>query len=304
MAERLLLLGDLHLRFQRPVMRRDKDYMGEQFRKLEFVLKMAVEENCSVILQPGDFFDSVEVPWIVVKEVIRLLQDYQVPSLVAVRGQHDMRYHTRKVEYTPLGVLSQAGLVRILDNDLAEDWKEFSVTGCSWGFEIPRRERTDVIQILLVHKMVVEEKLWPGQSDYIYAKHLFRKYPEYDLFVCGDNHKGFTVSLENKHVVNCGSLTRLAIDQKDHQPMVVLYEPSTRDIEQIPVKVKPASKVFDLGRARVEKKREEELDLFVKGIMDKGDLGLDFIGNLVSALKKVKDPMVKGIVEEAMDGGR
>jgi len=47
-----------------------------------------------------------------------------------------------------------------------------------------------------------------GRRNFVYAKHLFREFPDVDLFVCGDNHKSFGVEDGGRHVVNCGSLMR------------------------------------------------------------------------------------------------
>lgn len=301
---KFVLTGDWHLRAQRPQNRKDADYFDTQRGKVEQVLKLA-DENKACILQPGDFFDSVEVPWWVVKEYIDLFKGYGV-SVYCVRGQHDLRFHSRKTGNTPLAVMEAAGVVEVVV--FKEFGKSFAANpllfGLSWGQETldyagALEEKT--IKILLLHRMVVEEKLWPGQEDFIYAGHLFREYPDVDLFVCGDNHKSFVVEDKGRHVVNCGSLVRSSIDQADHRPVAYVYDTGDRSLAPHYLKVKRASEVLDLKRAKEEDKRDRDLQAFVEGLGEERDLGLDFLDNLRAVMSgEGVDSGVRGIIEEAL----
>ena len=70
---KLLVTGDWHLRFNRPRLRIDKSYFQIQLDKVSEILNIASENQCQYILQPGDFFDSVDTPDFVKSQYIYLL---------------------------------------------------------------------------------------------------------------------------------------------------------------------------------------------------------------------------------------
>jgi len=299
---KLLLTGDWHLRYKRPGSRMDKDYFSAQKKKVEQILKLAEDNGCSYILQPGDFFDSKDTPYFVIKEYLELLSTYD-GHVFCVHGQHDLRYHSTNTENVPLAIMEAAGAVEVIRGLRSEDRIQFY--GCGWGEEVPEIEYSDAFNILLMHRMVVDEKIWEGQEDYVYGKHLFRKY-DYDLFVCGDNHKHFlfTDSNQGKTLVNCGSLMRNNVDQFGHVPVVYVFDTETRTAECVELKVRKADKVLNVKEAEKQKKRDEELDAFVEGLRTPKDLGLDFFENIRATLESTKIKQgVKNIVEEAMGNG-
>ena len=305
---RLLLLPDLHLRVKRPRMRLDVNYSVAQWHKVSQIFDIGVEEGCDYVLQPGDFFDSIDTPWSVVRIYIRLFRKYDL-NVLAVRGQHDLRYHTRNVENIPLAVMEASGVVVVIPNHEFVIDEGVAVYGCSWNEEIPEIKDESKFNILVLHKMVVEDKTWEGQEDFTYGKHMFRKYG-YDLFVCGDNHKHFTFthstksSPEVRHLVNCGSLMRANIDQVDHTPCCYVFDTETKELTQRLLKVK--KNVLDIKGASKDKKlRDERLEVLdtLAGVLDSiGDLGLNFFGNIKSGIKnsRLKKPVVD-IIEEVMD---
>lgn len=307
---KLLLTGDWHLRYRRPEMRLDEDYFGTQAGKVEQILGIAREKDCSVVLQPGDFFDGIETPWMVVQYYIKIFRKGNV-DVLCVAGQHDMRYHTRDIENTPLGVLNAANAVYL---NWMMDWGGRATIYASWwGGDIPlvydsKKTKIEVRPaILLMHRMVVQRKLWLGQTDFVYARDLLRGHPEFDLFVTGDNHKAFVEELDGRYVVNCGSLMRSAVDQVDHRPRVYVYDTESRGLEEIFLDVRPAEEVLDVGRAEAVRERDEKLELFVEELRKRqtgGDAGdLDFVDRLYEAMSDRKvDEGIRDIVEEALRG--
>jgi DNA repair exonuclease SbcCD nuclease subunit len=114
---KILLTGDLHLRFKRPRWRKDEDYLDTQFTKLSQIFSIYRKEKCKLLIQPGDFFDSVDVPWLVVRNAIwEIFGALGLHKICVVRGQHDLRYHSKKVANTPLSVLEASGVIDILDS--------------------------------------------------------------------------------------------------------------------------------------------------------------------------------------------
>jgi DNA repair exonuclease SbcCD nuclease subunit len=278
-------------------MRVDKDYFSVQVDKVRQILQLA-KENSAIVLQPGDFFDSVDTPFFVVQYYINLFREYDVP-IFCVRGQHDLRYHTRAVENTPLAVLEAAGVVNVISR-FHPYWEDGVVVyGCSWGEgEMPEPGDDRTVSILILHAMVVHrEPLWPGQTDYIFSHYLPRQYSGYDLFVTGDNHRHFV----DGKVINCGSLMRSSIDQLNHRPVVYLYDTEQRRLKQYYLRVAPSKEVLNLGEAKEERERNEKLEAFVQSLSNVEDLGLDFLGNLSAAMQSKRvDKGTREIIREVL----
>ena len=296
---KLLVTGDWHLRFRAPRLRTD-DYFASQFNKVEQILELAKAEDCKYILQPGDFFDGVETPWFVIQEYIQLLSKYNI-GVLAVRGQHDLRYHSKDVRNIPLAVMEASHTVYILEGKGFRD-RGVGFYGSSWGQQsVPEGAGDTDLNILLAHQMVINSKLWDGQEDYTYASTMLKKHSEYDLIVCGDNHTYFVEGLDGRCLVNCGSLMRANIDQMSHKPVVHLFDTGPRELsESIYLDVNP--KVFNRRKYRQEKSRDEKLDTFVEGLKEEQDLGLDFLQNLSDVVMdgKLEDGVIN-IIQECIE---
>jgi len=304
---KFVITGDWQLRYQHPQNRKDKDYFATQMGKVEQILKLAQSLDAP-ILQPGDFFDGIDTPWFVVKSYIDLFRKYGV-EIFCIHGQHDLRYHSRRLDNIPLAVLEAAEVVQIVENKVWGDkTSKFiaQLVGSPWGQGAVLRSvwrDGELCKILMLHHMVVEEKLWEGQTDFTYAKHLFHEFPDVDLFVCGDNHKSFIVGNgAGRWIVNCGSLMRANIDQADHQPIVYVYHTESRSLDEHHLKVKKATDVLDVKRAKEEDARDKDLQAFVEGLSAEQDLGLDFLENLRAVVDGSKSNAgVKAIIDEALE---
>lgn len=319
---RLLCMGDLHYRATAPRSRKD-DYVQTLFGKVEQIRRIAREEGCSFILQPGDFFDSSTPPLWLIREVIVNTTPGDVPWLV-VFGQHDQRYHSNRTENTPIGVLEAAQVVRVLGNNrytvpnpstkskgISQGNPPATVTfyGAGWSEAIPDpikgTPHSPKVNVLLTHRMVVREKLWHDQTDFTYGVQLLRSTP-YDLIVTGDNHKFFTETVPGKdgprHLINCGSLMRTNSDQREHVPTVVLYDTDIRKITPKPLQVSPPEEVFLDEPSVHERARSADMEAFVELIKGRTAPDLDFLKVLrdLTGEKDVPDG-VSQVVKEILE---
>ena len=296
---KFLLAGDLHIDMNKPERRTD-DYWETVQKKVNFILDLAAQEK-AVILQPGDFFNSHKANDYLKRWVIERLRLKEI-NILAVFGQHDLRYHSSDTKNTPLAVLQAAGHVEILSNDPLK-YTGVDVYGASWFEEIPEPTDPEATNILVMHKMVVQnEKFWSGQEDATMGNILVKS-NSFDLMVVGDNHNGFTITTKTgKHLVNCGSLLRTAIDQSDHVPTVYIYDTVKKTITPHEVPHKPFSEVFDLSKYEAEKERDEKLEAFMERITGEVELeGLDFIKNMDAYVSSAEiDDMTMDIIMEVM----
>ena len=283
---KFLITGDWHLRLNKPILRKDENYLDTQIDKVNQILELSTKNRCDYILQPGDFFDSFDTPFLVINKFIKILNKSS-KSLIAVSGQHDKKNHTKELGKTSLGIMDACDSIKILKNDNTFIKNNVTFYGASWGEEIPKIVTPDNFNVLLTHRMIIKDKkLWDQQKQYNVASALLQKH-EYDLIISGDNHQTFTQEKKGKILVNCGSLLRTRIDQEDHKPCVFLFDTTTKELEQIFLKVKPASEVFDLYRKKKEKERNEKLESLIKGLeeTDIESLDLDFVSVLYNVIE-------------------
>ena len=121
----ILLVGDLHLDSQTPISRID-DYREATIRKLNALLKLALENKSKAVITAGDFFDKYYVPISYLNEVIEVLKLFKDNNIefYSLIGNHDLPHD--KMRYfgtTPLSLLYKSGLVLPIEN------KEYVVIG-------------------------------------------------------------------------------------------------------------------------------------------------------------------------------
>jgi len=316
---RFLCVGDLHLRAS-PTKYRMEDveaFYEVQRSKLHWIIDQALEYGCHAIIQAGDFFDSPNVPYSVLNMAMSELKRFQEhgPVLV-VYGQHDLRYHSASHLYnTPLMSLKESGLVFLAGKKpyvLASSKSDevVFIYGAGWGDPIPRPLdeskasgvlKRKTLNVLIVHRLISDQPLFPGHK-YCSSVLFLRKAKGFDLIVSGDNHQFFIRRLrsENRVLVNCGSVLRLTVEQRDFQPKVVLVDVGEEGVKIEKILSIPIHKeVFDLQR--LERERQIELNKalgeFISQLQNRMEVKLDFVSNLNQCLKRIKlDPIAKQVL--------
>lgn len=297
-----LVTGDWHITNKTPKNRID-DYPTTQFNKIVWILEQAKKHNCKFILQPGDFFDSYKANDYLKQLYIPLFGQYKI-FVYLIFGQHCLRFHNSNIENTPLKVMEVGcSYINIL--------KEKSILingielyGASWHEDIPKISDSDSFNVLVTHRMVVQEKIWAGQKEGHYANALL-KANDFDLIVSGDNHQCFMETIGSKTLLNMGSLMRSTIAQVNHKPSVaiVTVENNKSTIELIHVPIAPINEVMDTNKAEAEKEKNEELDNFITELQNQTKLeGLDFAVNLKKYIDSNKiDDGTKTLIGEVME---
>lgn len=290
-----IITGDWHITDQRPENRKD-NYEDSVFDKLDFILKIAKKNNCGV-LQPGDFFDNPNPSYRLFTRTVSLLNKYKEVRVLSIFGQHCLRYRTK--ENTASIALEQScrNFIILGSNGTRFDKEMISFYGSSYGEAIPKPV-DDCFNILLIHRMIVKEKLWNTQEDFV-ESNTFLKQNNYDLIVSGDNHQGFISTVEKRMLVNCGSMMRSTINQINHKPFVVLFDTETKKYKQIFVPIEPAENVFKIDKIEKDKERNKELDAFVSGLSEQKEMGLSFMDNLEEyVIKNNIDSTITEIIKE------
>ena len=164
------------------------------------------------------------------------------------------------------------------------------------GMTAPKENFPDVLNILVIHQLVTEERQHWMDLDTTQTANILLRKTKFDLIVAGDNHKTIFSSYGKRHLVNCGSLMRKGIDQAEHKPCVFIYDSVKKEISQHFIPIEPIEKVMNLEKAKEEKEKNLELDAFVDGLdKDVDEEGLIFPENLLNYIQN--NNLEQGVID-------
>lgn len=300
---KILLTSDWHIDTYRPENRLDKDYFATQSKKIDWIYNLAHEENCKIIINGGDLFNSHKANDFLKVHYIKLLSAWSSePITLCIYGQHDLRYHNSDRRNTPIGVLEAADRITMM-GPKPICIRDINFYGASWNEPIPKIV-TEGFNVLVMHFLTfLDDKHPPIDTEqFQLATHLLMT-TKFDLILTGDNHQTFALEKNGKTLVNPGSLMRSRIDQQTHKPCVFLYETRIKKLEQKFIPVLPIGKVLNIEKAKEEKEKNEELQAYVQELSQGLKVeGLNFKRNLWGFVKSSSlEEGVITILEEVMN---
>lgn len=218
--------------------------------------------------------------------------DWSGIKVLTIFGQHDMNQHQGTVN-TPLWTMDAARAVTVVNSNSPIQLRDNSsgqvlyIYGHNYNEPVPSILTTrDVssFKVLLTHQMVSDRDYWHGSVNFSSANQVLRSHP-YDLIVCGDNHNHFKASVRiansqfSRYLINCGSLMRSTIAQKDHKPVVYVFDTITRSLEMIEIPIQPSDQVFSQERSITLRPDGSNMNPFVEEIRARrhGVGGMDFV---------------------------
>lgn len=269
---KFLWRSDVHVSDHAPASRID-DYNAAIFDKLTQIGEMAKALDVDAVLDGGDFF-HIKSPTRnshhTVQKVTDIHKAYPCPVLANV-GNHDVKYGDYSfLDESPLGVLMETGVFQKLFDGYTETFTTNNVSvkvegipyhGTTYDlerFKVPKKDNPKQYLIVMAHVLASEQggSMFEGE-DIIRYSDLTKLNPEVDVWCFGHWHKnqGVTEIAPSKFVVNTGSLSRGSLSQDDLERIpvatLIAFSETNISIEQKPLKVAPASEIFDLeGHAR------------------------------------------------------
>ena len=302
MSTNIIFTADIHLRDSVPKCRTD-DFLKAQWDKLEQV-KSLCDKYKATWIDAGDFLHKAYPSLGLIAKTLQILHGTKIHTLF---GNHDMPYHNQEKAWEAgLGVLYQAGVLRILNRyplGIGSQCR-FQIYGWPYGQEFIVEPNPDGIQVLVYHGMIYKgrQDVLPEVAGFT-AKQFLKKYRDFDLIVCGHNHKPFEVEINGRVLVNVGCLTRQTADFADHVPHVLLVTGTKGNnftYDLIPLSVK--SGVVSREHLDNQAKKEEELNAFVEGLQGvEEDATLSFQKNVDVVMEKTNPTeLTRQKVEEAI----
>ncbi len=253
---KLLLIGDGHITDIKPERRKDENFLATGLSKIDQARMIGERNNCDIAIQVGDIGETPRISRRAIAELIECLSRFIIP-FYSICGQHDITGHTMKTyDDCAHRVLASAKVTKLLSfNPVMKN--NIHIYGASFGEAIPKVLDSTKYNILVIHAMIGNDLLYPGQ-DIVYPEAFLRQHPEFQLVVCGDYHYRFVVEYKGRYCVNPGALLRLTINERDlaHKPGVVVFDTDSNKFDIIKFTVIPSEEIFDLHR----KEQEEDKD--------------------------------------------
>ena len=300
-----ILTADWHLREDQPTCRTD-DFQVTQWEKVRFVLGVAKKNKAEVIVA-GDLFHKARPGYSVVCRLIKELQEADI-VLNCIPGNHDLPSHSlQQIEASGYGIMAASGWV----NDLQSVnlfGKKTVVYAWPWTAEIsnPQADAKNKVNIAVLHALVFDSnevpECWTIQETMWTPDLLRGTIPGADLIVTGHHHKTLLDmgKMGKQIVLNPGSLMRQTADQKDHEPVIFLFDPNKRSLKAIEIPIKAG--VVSSAHIEAISKRDERVDKFVNSLSSSYESGLDFRANVEKALEiNPLDDLTKQIVLKSME---
>jgi DNA repair exonuclease SbcCD nuclease subunit len=339
MRLKFILVGDMHFRFSSPRSRRDNIFEAQK-SKFNQIVEYAKNNNIHTVLQTGDMFDTPTPPRELMTEVVRLFYDSKQKGVdwVTVFGGHDLYMRSYKaVNRSPLKLLSEAGLVSIVDSDTVISFPGLTVYGRGVGesvllpadgdFDLPvssvkngsTKKQHKIIKVLLTHEMPFfprEDKFYDSFcmiKPNLLSKEEKKYLKEYDLVIAGDWHYPVYCFDSKPKLVNPGAMTRLRISDKAGLtiPRFEVLEAfigedfdKSTTLTVVPFDTREWDDIFEEEDAEKEKKKELEPNFgrFLDKLRNTTNIqeGISFVASVRSWIEKETNKELKQIVEEAL----
>jgi len=297
-------ISDLHFTDKKPKYRKD-DFLETCFLKFEQILKITQESGSQALVIGGDVFDYPTVPRHVVSDLFKMISNYTVRILV-IPGQHDLRYHSKGIDNTPLGNLVASGKIKLLSPKHPINISGINFVGQGWEEKVSCSG-----DVLVTHQMVTKKgPLWPGQSDFISAPGILNAHKDFKCIISGDNHKPHSfVSKDGRLQINCGSIMRSGKDQVDYIPSIWMIDTKDYSFTNRKLKIKKGENVFDFPKMALDetkeiarKEAEEKIDAFVTSFDQKEGEKTDFKTIVKRVIEDTKpNEAVKNIINEILE---
>jgi len=208
-----VLCSDLHLRETAPSARAEKDWYEVMENHLNALDKVAIRWRVPIICA-GDVFDR----WNPSSELVRFAIQKLPAEMLAIPGQHDLRYHDYASRLRgAYGCLVAAKVIFDLPAGQWDGDEGLQVWAMPWGRWEPPTEADnhpfDGIKLGVLHKYA-----WSNQFN-CHAKaeessRFERLYPNLDALIIGDNHIPWMLP----NVMNHGGFIPQNADQKSLVP--------------------------------------------------------------------------------------
>jgi len=290
-----ILTADWHIRPTTPICRTD-DFLAAMWRKVEFVLDLSIEYQCPILIAGDLGLRSQWSNWLEEK-FIRSANEKK-GFIYVVPGQHDLPDHLLdQWRQSAIGVLHEAKVIELWGIEARRFVKMrlFDVNAFPYGEEIKVNKINKGKPLIAVaHTLVTEcaPESFLAEKGARSGLKLLMDFPEYNLILTGDNHKGFVVEKDDRLLVNPGSLMRTTADQADYKPRVYLWYHQENKVEPVYLPIEEG--VVDRTHIDLAEQKDARIEAYVARLSEEVEIGLSFEGNLEAYFRqnRIRKPVI------------
>jgi DNA repair exonuclease SbcCD nuclease subunit len=241
MMSNILFIGDLHLKANSPVSRKDQ-YPTAILNKILYLASVSSAYNCKTFILLGDVFDSpiTSLPYLAeVIDTFKKVAEYGV-TVYTIVGNHDIKNNRMdSLPSTALGILISTGYVKLAEKSMKIDSTVFRFF--NYPETVECRSDGDYYEVCVAH-LYYEFSL---ANDSLCSEDLKRL--NYNAMILGHYHVPCdTITVENTLLYRPGSLSRSTSEpyNKLRTPRALLFNCTNHKAAYIEVACAPAEEVF------------------------------------------------------------
>ena len=301
---KILNLKDTHFRAKNSVNRIGNMY-EDILCKLDEVIELS--KNCDIVLHDGDVYDTPYISNIVIDDVIDRIDKAKIPWYVNI-GNHDMTgANWESSKSSALAhTFRRSKYIKELKEPLRFKKEKVVISPYPYFFGIEENIKDyglnyhsddKVFSIASTHAFISIKPFHPEVS-HVQAKNIRTNF---DLVTCSHFHSVFDETYNDTRFINSGSLTRLSITEREHEPQVAIIDTDERTVKFIKLKsAKPAEKIFDLTKIDNKKEFDAGIEQFIKSIESTKFQEMSITGmiNQIAKEKEIDKEVVKLIFDK------
>ena len=223
---KLLIIGDMHLRYTPPI-NRTQDFYNDLCNKIKEIKQIQLDNNIEDenVICLGDVFDNFVVDY--AEKIIYDVGPY-IKGWTFLIGNHDCKEENGDTRGTTFGILQKLNIIKVKqmitkDNHILVFFNYYNRNQIyNYNFNI--KEIIDTTKIAFIHDYIVPNKIAKKYNveDIVTCENMKI---DFDYIFCGHYHAPFDVIFNNTRFINPGSLLRKTIDENDmkRKVKVVIY---------------------------------------------------------------------------------
>ena len=229
---KLLIIGDLHLRYTPPI-NRTNDFYQDLLNKLKEIKKIQLDNNIEDenVICLGDVFDNFVVDY--AEKIIYDVGPY-IKGWTFLIGNHDCKEENGDTRGTTFGILQKLNIIKVKqiitkDNHILVFFNYYNRNQI-YKYDFNIKEIIDSIKIAFIHDYIVPNKIAKKYNieNIVTCENMKT---DFDYIFSGHYHYSYDIVYKNTRFINPGALLRKTIDKDDmmRKVKVILYNSNSEE---------------------------------------------------------------------------
>lgn len=229
---KLLIIGDLHLRYTPPI-NRTNDFYQDLLNKLKEIKKIQLDNNIEDenVICLGDVFDNFVVDY--AEKIIYDVGPY-IKGWTFLIGNHDCKEENGDTRGTTFGILQKLNIIKVKqiitkDNHILMFFNYYNRNQI-YKYDFNIKEIIDSTKIAFIHDYIVPNKIAKKYNveDIVTCENMKT---DFDYIFSGHYHYSYDIVYKNTRFINPGALLRKTIDKDDmmRKVKVILYNSNSEE---------------------------------------------------------------------------